>query len=228
MPSSRRDSFLHIGYEYRRHDEDICGKLELLTGEAIAIQRYSPVVPTAEPYEASAIIRCPPPWEGIVWRERAPDVLEMSLWILGDGDPQLRVPLGTRSTPAECYRRQGPTRNVFFVIDLAERLQMYLWLEKCQYYEEDGGVSPVHYLSLHVAEPGLMLMPSSHEDPLGVLKRWARPRISWARVRRALLRRSIVIYWLYLTQHLMQSGGVAFERDVEAYSAEFGSLGAMA
>jgi hypothetical protein len=216
MPSPRRDTFLHIGYEYRRHDEDIGGKLEILTGDAIAIQRHP------EPFEASAIIKCPPPWEGILWRERAPDVLEMSLWILGDGDPQLRVPLGTRSTPAECYRRQGPTCNIFFVIDLAERLQLYVWLEK-YYYEE--GVSPVHYLSLHVAEPGLMLMPDSHEDPLGVLQRWARPRISWARVRRALLRRSIVIYWLYLTQDLMQSGGVAFERDREAYSAEFGSFG---
>jgi len=42
----------------------------------------------------------------------------------------------------------------------------------------------------------------------------------WARVRHVLRVRSIVVYWLYLTEKLMAPGGSARKRDRDAYEAE--------
>ena len=42
-------------------------------------------------------------------------------------------------------------------------------------------------------------------------------RARWARVRRKLRLRAIVLYWLDSTKALMQPGGVAFERDLAEF-----------
>ena len=39
-------------------------------------------------------------------------------------------------------------------------------------------------------------------------------RVGWAKVRRVMRLRSIVLYWEELTRHQMQPGGTAFQRDV--------------
>lgn len=45
------------------------------------------------------------------------------------------------------------------------------------------------------------------------IRRYLGNRVLWARVRRKLRLRAIVVYWLYLTEARMERGGVAFERD---------------
>lgn len=48
-----------------------------------------------------------------------------------------------------------------------------------------------------------------------------RPLRGWARARHVLRMRSIIIYWLFLTEHSMGPGGEARKRDRKAFESEF-------